>query len=199
MLPSARPPDMDAAVMETPAKGVEVSAVDITAIEQHKENIQPLTSGRSASQLASLSSHTRSGLGAKLAHEHKLFQARLDAIDVYEQTGQYSQQQQDATANQNAAQASSGVPQLTLEDVQHMADDPLDVHHQYARFVVGNYPAGASATRSCIRRGAARSPRARSQPSSKSAPNGTGWHESDINRWIADPVSWRLKRGFDDI
>ena len=23
--------------------------------------------------------------------------------------------------------------------------------------------------------------------------NGTGWHESDINRWIADPVSWRPK------
>ncbi|MHB1304426.1 MAG: helix-turn-helix transcriptional regulator [Acidiphilium sp.] len=21
--------------------------------------------------------------------------------------------------------------------------------------------------------------------------NGTGWHESDINRWIADPVRWR--------
>jgi prophage regulatory protein len=20
--------------------------------------------------------------------------------------------------------------------------------------------------------------------------NGTGWHESDINRWIADPVAW---------
>jgi prophage regulatory protein len=24
--------------------------------------------------------------------------------------------------------------------------------------------------------------------------NGTGWHESDINRWIADPVSWRPRR-----
>ena len=21
--------------------------------------------------------------------------------------------------------------------------------------------------------------------------NGTGWRESDINRWIADPVAWR--------
>ena len=21
--------------------------------------------------------------------------------------------------------------------------------------------------------------------------NGTGWHESDINRWIANPVAWR--------
>lgn len=21
--------------------------------------------------------------------------------------------------------------------------------------------------------------------------NGAGWHESDINRWVADPVRWR--------
>ena len=28
--------------------------------------------------------------------------------------------------------------------------------------------------------------------------NGTGWHESDINRWIADPVGWRPKGGFDE-
>ena len=26
-----------------------------------------------------------------------------------------------------------------------------------------------------------------------------GWHESDINRWIADPVSWRPKREFDEV
>ena len=24
--------------------------------------------------------------------------------------------------------------------------------------------------------------------------NGAGWHESEINRWIADPVGWRPKR-----
>ena len=29
--------------------------------------------------------------------------------------------------------------------------------------------------------------------------NGTGWHESEINRWIADPVSWRPKGGVDDV
>lgn len=26
--------------------------------------------------------------------------------------------------------------------------------------------------------------------------NGAGWHESDINHWIADPVSWRQKSKF---
>ncbi len=29
----------------------------------------------------------------------------------------------------------------------------------------------------------------------KISTNGTGWHESDINHWITDPVSWRPKRG----
>ncbi|MFT4129091.1 helix-turn-helix transcriptional regulator [Labrys sp. (in: a-proteobacteria)] len=23
--------------------------------------------------------------------------------------------------------------------------------------------------------------------------NGAGWHEAEINRWVADPVSWRPK------
>ena len=27
----------------------------------------------------------------------------------------------------------------------------------------------------------------------KISTHGTGWHESDVNRWIADPVSWRTK------
>ena len=30
----------------------------------------------------------------------------------------------------------------------------------------------------------------------KISTNGTGWHESDINSWIEDPVSWRPKRDF---
>jgi prophage regulatory protein len=28
--------------------------------------------------------------------------------------------------------------------------------------------------------------------------NGTGWHESEISRWIADPVKWRPKGEFDE-
>jgi prophage regulatory protein len=28
--------------------------------------------------------------------------------------------------------------------------------------------------------------------------NGTGWHESDISRWIADPVGWRPQRKPDE-
>jgi prophage regulatory protein len=28
-------------------------------------------------------------------------------------------------------------------------------------------------------------------PQIKISVNGSGWHESDINRWIADPVAWR--------
>ena len=33
----------------------------------------------------------------------------------------------------------------------------------------------------------------------KVSTNGTGWHESDINRWIADPVGWRPKRELGEI
>jgi prophage regulatory protein len=33
----------------------------------------------------------------------------------------------------------------------------------------------------------------------KISANGTGWHESDINRWIADPVGWHPKHQGDEI
>jgi prophage regulatory protein len=31
----------------------------------------------------------------------------------------------------------------------------------------------------------------------KISSNGTGWHESEINRWIADPGAWRPKHESD--
>ena len=31
----------------------------------------------------------------------------------------------------------------------------------------------------------------------KISASGTGWHESEINRWIADPALWCPKRGTD--
>ncbi|KAM0789898.1 hypothetical protein ACM66B_006740 [Microbotryomycetes sp. NB124-2] len=129
------------ATTTTPGRHPDGVATDIAQIEQHKENIQPLASGRSASQLAALQQHSRSGLGNKLALEHKLFQQKLDAIDEYERTGgDWTRQPQ--TDNDNGDTATA----LTYDDVQHMAEDPLDVHHQYARFVIANYPAGNSAT-----------------------------------------------------
>jgi prophage regulatory protein len=33
----------------------------------------------------------------------------------------------------------------------------------------------------------------------KISTNGSGWHESDINRWIANPASWRPERDFDEV
>ena len=32
----------------------------------------------------------------------------------------------------------------------------------------------------------------------KISTNGTGWHESDVDRWINDPVSWRPKSEADE-
>jgi prophage regulatory protein len=33
----------------------------------------------------------------------------------------------------------------------------------------------------------------------KISANGSGWHESDINRWIADPASWCPEREADEV
>ena len=36
-------------------------------------------------------------------------------------------------------------------------------------------------------------------PQIKISTHEIGWHESEINRWIADPVSWRPKRECDEV
>ncbi|BGP35745.1 protein kinase [Rhodotorula toruloides] len=120
------------APFETPSKPP--VSVDISTIEAAKENIVPLQSGRSASQLAALSSSTRSGLGVKLDAEHARFQAQIDAVEVYEQTGAWE----------------DGKDGLSADDVALMAEDPLDISHQYVRFIVANYPAGASASNKLV-------------------------------------------------
>lgn len=109
----------------------QVITVDIEAIEQQKENIQPLSTGRSALQLTTLSSHTRSGLGEKLTEEHARFQNALEAVDVYESSGGVWEE---------------GKFDLSMEAVATMSEDPLDIHHQYARFVLNSYPAGPSSS-----------------------------------------------------
>ncbi|SCV74798.1 BQ2448_7827 [Microbotryum intermedium] len=138
--------------------------VDISTIEAAKENILPLASGRSASHLASLSSSTRSGLGSKLAQEHNKFDAQIAAIDYYEKTGEWPPPASSSSSSRSCSSssppssanssASDSTPtdafKLTLEEVERMAEDPLDVHHQYARFVISNYPAGASAANKLV-------------------------------------------------
>jgi checkpoint serine/threonine-protein kinase len=109
----------------------ELVTVDIDAIEQQKENIQPLSSGRSALQLTTLSTQSRSGLGEKLTEEHTRFQNALEAVDIYET---------------NAGVWEDGKFDLSSEAVATMSEDPLDIHHQYARFVLNSYPAGPSSS-----------------------------------------------------
>ncbi|MFC5323939.1 helix-turn-helix transcriptional regulator [Bradyrhizobium oligotrophicum] len=36
-------------------------------------------------------------------------------------------------------------------------------------------------------------------PQIKISSNGTGWHESEINGWIADPISWRPSGNSDEV
>ncbi|CAL79856.1 putative Prophage CP4-57 regulatory protein [Bradyrhizobium sp. ORS 278] len=33
----------------------------------------------------------------------------------------------------------------------------------------------------------------------KISTNGSGWHDSEINSWIADPVGWRPRRDLDEV
>ncbi|HCW0510195.1 MAG: AlpA family phage regulatory protein [Xanthobacteraceae bacterium] len=35
-------------------------------------------------------------------------------------------------------------------------------------------------------------------PQIRISTNGAGWRESDINRWVADPISWRPKSEVDE-
>ncbi|BGP20586.1 protein kinase [Rhodosporidiobolus nylandii] len=117
----------------TPAKAPS-APVDIATIEALKENIVPLQSGRSASHLAALSSSSRSGLGHKLDAEHARYAAQISAVDEYEQTGSWE----------------DGRDGLSLDEVQQLAEDPLDISHQYVRFIVASYPAGASASNKLV-------------------------------------------------
>lgn len=107
-----------------------IPTVDITLIEQQKENITPLASGRSATHLNSLSLTNRSTLETKLSNEHLKFQSQINAISVYESTGHWEE----------------GKDGFTTIQIATLADDPLEVHHLYVRFVLEFYPAGASAT-----------------------------------------------------
>ncbi|GAA6038721.1 hypothetical protein JCM8097_002365 [Rhodosporidiobolus ruineniae] len=118
----------------TPSKPSAAAPVDISTIEAAKENIVPLHSGRSASQLAALSSSTRSGLGVKLDAEHARFAAQITAVETYEDTGTWE----------------DGKDGLAADDVAQLAEDPLDINHQYVRFIVANYPAGASAANKLV-------------------------------------------------
>lgn len=113
-----------------PSTATPSQPVDISTIEQQKENIQPLSTGRSASHLTSvLSFSSTPKLGSKLTLEKQRFKSLIAAVSSYEATSTWA----------------SGQDGLSLEEVSSLAEDPLDIHHQYARFIISSYPSGASA------------------------------------------------------
>ncbi|GAA5908533.1 uncharacterized protein JCM6883_005576 [Sporobolomyces salmoneus] len=115
--------------------------VDISTIEAAKENILPLQSGRSATHLASVlgssTSSTRSGLGVKLELEHQRFRSQISAVETWERTGEWDE----------SLSSSSG---LKLNEVIQLSEDPLDISHQYVRFIISNYPSGANASNKLV-------------------------------------------------
>ena len=75
-------------------------AVDIDAIHQHKENVLPLSTGRSASKLTGLLSKDRKSVELELREGHSGFRQEIaeveadpdsidDALDVYHRYALY--------------------------------------------------------------------------------------------------------------
>ena len=79
------------------ASSSDVSAVELSAIEQQKENIQPLTAGRSAKALHALFTSDKKTLQDDLRERHAGFQREIeqveqdgadDPLDVYHRCAQ---------------------------------------------------------------------------------------------------------------
>lgn len=133
------------------------NTVDIATIEAVKENIVPLAQGRSAHQLSTLFSHARTGLESKLEREHQRFARELRAVELYEKNGSWSVEDDELPAtkgklaaptdeeNNNTANLTASFSEpLTPDQVAQLAEDPLDIHHRYVRFIINSYPAGPS-------------------------------------------------------
>jgi len=113
------------------------SAVDIEAIEDQKENIQPIRSGRSAAQLVSLfnpasSSATAAGQNynpISLIHarkqSHHRFQHLIHILQLASDNSPIPDPQDRALA-------------------QDLLKDPLDIYLQYIRWTIESYPAGGT-------------------------------------------------------
>ena len=61
--------------------GSTASAVDLSAIEQQKENIAPLAAGRSAKTLHTLFTQDRKTLNDELKAGHDRFNAEIDQVE----------------------------------------------------------------------------------------------------------------------
>ncbi|POW16362.1 hypothetical protein PSTT_01466 [Puccinia striiformis] len=104
-----------------------ISVVDIEAIENQKENIQPIRSGRSAAQLVSLfnPSATPIDLIEIRKQAHLKFQHRIDLLES----------------------ALESKPIENSDDkllAQELIKDPLDIYLQYIRWTIESYPAGGT-------------------------------------------------------
>lgn len=75
------PTPEDTSATAAPASS-NASAVDLDAIEQQKENIQPLTGGRSAKALHSLFTSDRKQVQDELREGHERFKREIDAVET---------------------------------------------------------------------------------------------------------------------
>ncbi|KNF01703.1 hypothetical protein PSTG_05130 [Puccinia striiformis f. sp. tritici PST-78] len=104
-----------------------ISVVDIEAIENQKENIQPIRSGRSAAQLVSLfnPSATPIDLIEIRKQAHLKFQHRIDLLESALESKPIENSDDELLA-------------------QELIKDPLDIYLQYIRWTIESYPAGGT-------------------------------------------------------
>ncbi|OAV93370.1 hypothetical protein PTTG_09344 [Puccinia triticina 1-1 BBBD Race 1] len=124
--------------MEDHAQPVSVS-VDIDVIENQKENIQPIKSGRSAAQLVSLFNPAASA--STLTHSSNSY----NPINLIEQRKlSHEKFQHHIRLLEDAFKSkpiSNPQDKLLAED---LLKDPLDIYLQYIRWTIESYPAGGT-------------------------------------------------------
>lgn len=109
--------------LETPSR----PAVDFEVLEDQKENIRPISVGRSAASLTKVFSAEPKLLSSDLEKGHKKFQEEIKALEDFES----GDKDYDELVN------SGTIPIDSL-------DDPLDIYHRYVKWFLSVYPTGGS-------------------------------------------------------
>ncbi|KAH9807745.1 Mad3/BUB1 homology region 1-domain-containing protein [Melampsora americana] len=131
----------------------EMVSVDISAIENQKENIQPLASGRSAAQLTSLfqtkpsDPHLVSGFRTET---NKGLSNAFNPIALAENLRSGHQRFQKDIARLEKAELGKwdDLDSDERERAQELMRDPLEIYVEYIRWIIESYPSGGTTAES---------------------------------------------------
>ncbi|EFP90483.1 uncharacterized protein PGTG_16070 [Puccinia graminis f. sp. tritici CRL 75-36-700-3] len=118
--------------------------VDIEAIENQKENIQPIKSGRSAAQLVSLFNPkaTSSSAASALAHSASNAHNPINLIETRKRSHEKFQHHIRLLEDALESKPISNPHDKSL--AEELMKDPLDIYLQYIRWTIEAYPAGGT-------------------------------------------------------